>query len=105
MSAILMSRTVIEAPAKAKGVTSGPLAAKINALRDADLIRPSIADQAHEVRFLGNDMAHGDIDDAPQYVDAEEVLALMGQVLNEVFQGPALMKRMRERRTGVPASE
>jgi hypothetical protein len=100
MSAILMSRTVIEATAKAKGITSGPLDKKINALRDADLIRPSIADQAHEVRFLGNNMAHGDIDDAPEYVDAEEVLALMGQVLNEVFQGPALMERMRQRRTG-----
>jgi len=105
MSAILMSRTVIEATAKAKGITSGSLATKINALRDAQLIRPSIADQAHEVRFLGNDMAHGDIDDGPSHVDAEEVLALIGQVLNEVFQGPALMERMRDRRTGVSRSE
>jgi hypothetical protein len=105
MSAILMARTVIEATAKAKGITSGSLATKINALRDGQLIRPSIADQAHEVRFLGNDMAHGDIDDAPQYVDAEEVLALMGQVLNEVFQGPALMRRIRERRMGVTPDE
>ncbi|PPH83449.1 hypothetical protein C5C50_05290 [Rathayibacter sp. AY1D9] len=105
MAAILMARTVIEATAKASGITSGDLSKKINALRDKQLIRPSIADQAHEVRYFGNDMAHGDIEDAPDQLDAEEILALMGQVLNEVFQGPALMLRIRARRTGAAATQ
>lgn len=94
MSAILMARTVIEATAKANGITSGDLSKKINKMRDEDLIRPAIADRAHEVRYFGNDMAHGDIDEVPEQVDAEDVLALMGQVLSEVFQGPALMRRL-----------
>jgi hypothetical protein len=102
MSAILMARTVIEATAKANDIRSGDLSKKINAMRDQGLIRPAIADQAHEVRFFGNDMAHGDIEDVPDQIDAEEVLALMGQVLSEVFQGPALMRRLRARRTGDP---
>ena len=100
MAAILMARTVIEATAKAKNVNSGDLSKKINEMRDKQLIRPAIADQAHEVRYFGNDMAHGDLDDIPEQIDAEEVLALMGQVLSEVFQGPALMERLRARRSG-----
>lgn len=98
MAAILMARTVVEATAKAKSITQGNLASKINALRDQGFIRPAIAEQAHEVRFMGNDMAHGDIDEAPDAIDSEEILALMGEVLSEVFQGPARLARIRNRR-------
>lgn len=99
MAAILMARTVVEATAKNQGITSGQLVKKIDAMKDANLIRPAIAEQAHEVRFAGNDMAHGDIDIAPESADSEEILALMDQVLSEVFQGPALMQRLRAKRT------
>lgn len=98
MAAILMARTVIEATAKAKGITTGNLAGKINAMREAQLIRPAIAEQAHEVRFAGNDMAHGDIDVVPDEVDSEEILALMASVLTEVFQDPARLERIRAKR-------
>jgi hypothetical protein len=100
MSSILMARTVIEATAKAKDITTGSLAMKIDQLRDQQYIRPAIALQAHQVRFFGNDMAHGDIDDLPSGADAEEILALMGEVLAEVFQGPARLERLRTRREG-----
>jgi hypothetical protein len=100
MAAILMARTVVEATAKHKGILTGNLASKINALQDQNFIRPSIAEQAHEIRFLGNDMAHGDIEDAPIAADADETLALMSEVLQEVFQGPARMKRLRDKRLG-----
>jgi hypothetical protein len=98
MAAILMARTVVEATAKNKNITSGTLASKINAMKDAQLIRPSIAEQAHEIRFMGNDMAHGDIADQPDYIDSEEILALMAEVLSEVFQGPARLERIRNKR-------
>lgn len=99
MAAILMARTVVEATAKANGISSGTLASKINQMREMNLIRPAIAEQAHEVRFMGNDMAHGDIEDAPDSIDAEEILALMAEVLAEVFQGPARLERIRARRS------
>jgi len=99
MAAILMARTVVEATAKSKGISSGNLKSKIDAMREQGLIRPAIAEQAHEIRFMGNDMAHGDIEDAPAAIDAEEILALMGEVLSEVFQGPARLERIRGRRT------
>lgn len=98
MAAVLMARTVVEATAKAKGITEHTLAAKINAMRDAGLIRPAIAELAHEVRFAGNDMAHGDIDVPIDDTDSEEVLALMAEVLSEVFQGPARVARVKAKR-------
>jgi len=100
MAAILMARTVVEATAKSSGISSGVLSAKINAMKEKNLIRPAIAEQAHEVRFAGNDMAHGDIDVAPNATDSEEILALMGEVLSEVFQGPARLERIRAKRRG-----
>jgi hypothetical protein len=96
--AILLARTVVEATAKDQGVVSGNLVSKIDALKDKNLIRPGIAEAAHEIRHLGNDMAHGDLEDAPDHADADDVLALMAQVLSEVYQGPALVAKMRARR-------
>ncbi|MGH1551013.1 DUF4145 domain-containing protein [Leifsonia poae] len=97
-AAILMARTVIEATAKAKGITTGNLVAKIDALRDANLIRPDVADAAHEVRLMGNDMAHGDHLDAVDATEADEILELMADVLEEVFQAPARLAARRARR-------
>jgi hypothetical protein len=94
----LLARTVVEATAKDQGVVSGNLVSKIDALKDKNLIRPGIAEAAHEIRHLGNDMAHGDLEDAPDHADADDVLALMAQVLSEVYQGPALVAKMRARR-------
>lgn len=98
MAAILMARTVVEATAKEKGVTTGNLLSKIDALASQAIIRDDTKDAAHEIRHLGNDMAHGDISDVPDAEDVEDVLALMDEVLNEVFQGPAKTARLRRRR-------
>ncbi len=103
MAAILMARTVIEASAKEKGIVTGNLASKINAMRDQQLIRPAIADQAHEVRYAGNEMAHGDIDVELSAVDSEEILALMASMLTEVFQDPKRLERIRAKRLGADA--
>jgi hypothetical protein len=102
MTPILMARTVVEATAKEKGITSGFLVAKIDALATAGFIRNDTKDAAHEIRHFGNDMAHGDIQDLPTANDVEEVLALMDEVLNEVFQGPARTARIKAKRTGAP---
>lgn len=105
MAAILMARTVVEATAKENGITSGNLFAKIDAMQKAELIRKSTAEAAHEIRHFGNDMAHGDIADLPDAEDAAEVLALMDEVLNEVFQGPARTQRIKDKRIGTPADQ
>ena len=61
--AVALARAVVEATAKAKGVTSGTLVRKIDKLAEERLIRLAVADQAHEIRHLGNDVAHGDLAD------------------------------------------
>lgn len=99
MAAILMARTVVEATAKEKGITSGQLYAKIDSMEQAGLIRRSTAEAAHEIRHLGNDMAHGDIEDMPTADEADEVLVLMNEILSEVFQGPARTARIKVKRT------
>lgn len=100
MAAILMARTVVEATAKEKGVLKGTLLMKIDELAGRNFIRNDTKDAAHEIRHLGNDMAHGDISELPDADDVSDVLGLMDEVLNEIFQGPAKTARLRARRVG-----
>ena len=86
-AAVLMARSVIEATAKDKGVTKGKLIDKIDAL--SDLVRPHVRDGAHQIRLLGNDMAHGDFTQDVSSEDANLVLTLMDEVLHDVYQSPA----------------
>lgn len=86
MSAILMARTVLEATAKDKDVTSGSLYQKIDALAEKELIRRSTQSAAHVIRDFGNDMAHGDISKLVDPEDAEALLTLMDLVLHEIYQ-------------------
>lgn len=97
-AACSLARAVIEATAKEKGITTNGIAAKIDTMAQAGLIRPHIQEAAHEVRHLGNEMAHGDFI-AP--VTAEEstlAVELMAEVLDEVFQSPARVARARAAR-------
>lgn len=98
IAAILMARTTIEATAKSQGITTGSLIAKIDAMSTSQIIRPALRDAAHAIRHLGNDMAHGDIEDPPVQVDAEDVLKLMAMILTEVFEAAALTKAIMDRR-------
>lgn len=97
-AAILLARSVVEATAKEKGVTKGLLYDKIEQLHAQRLIRDHIKDAAHEIRFLGNNMAHGDFVEPISPEEAEEVLGLMSQILNEVFQAPAQVEKRKQAR-------
>lgn len=97
-AAILLGRSVVEATAKDKGCDEGGLAAKIDALETAGHIRNLIAETAHEIRYLGNNMAHGDFVEPATTDQAEDVLAFMDEVLNEVYQAPARVQARRATR-------
>lgn len=103
-AAVLMARSVVEATCKDKGITQGKLDQKINALRDQQDIRPGTADMAHEIRYFGNEMAHGDFVVEVDREEAEDTLELMGQILNEVYQGPALVARTKANRAARKAA-
>lgn len=98
-AAVLMCRAVIEATAKDHDVKTGTLAAKITELEAKRVITPSIADAAHEVRHLGNDMAHGDFATTTvSEAEASEVVEITEAILAEVYQRPARIARMKQRR-------
>lgn len=97
-AAILLARSVIEATCKDKGVNSGPLAGKIDQMAAAGHIRSFTQDAAHELRHLGNNMAHGDFVEPVDADDADAVLAVMSEILDEVYQGPARVSRMKQKR-------
>jgi hypothetical protein len=97
-AAILLARSVVEAVAKDKGITTGNLSQKIDKLADADHIRPLIKESAHEIRHLGNGMAHGDFIEPTEEDDALDVLEFMSAVLTEVYQLPAQVNARRSTR-------
>lgn len=99
-AAVLLARAVIEASAKDKDITTGSLRDKIDKLSDAGHIRPLLADAAHEVRYAGNDMAHGDFATAEiTDEDADELLGLMEDFLREMYEIPTRVQRRKDRRT------
>lgn len=100
-AAVALARAVVEASAKEKGVTKGNLIAKIDELHKLGLLRGHIKEAAHEVRFGGNEVAHGDLSPV-DHEAAEEILTLMDEVLNELFQSPARVARARQRRLERP---
>jgi hypothetical protein len=93
-AAILLARSVIEATAKDKEITSGNLHSKIDQLAKAGHIRPLIQNAAHSVRMFGNDMAHGDFVQPISGEESRQVIHIMGEILNEVFQQPAMVQQV-----------
>lgn len=97
--AVALARAVVEATAKDNGVTSGPLVVKIDKMHEEGLIRDITKEVAHEVREGGNEIAHGDLGDEPMPADdAEAIVALMDEILEEVYQGPARMMALKKSR-------
>jgi uncharacterized protein Yka (UPF0111/DUF47 family) len=88
-----MARAGIESTAQDKKITKGSLFANIEEKQKQGLIRPHIKEAAHEVRHLGNDMAHGEFIDPVSKEEIAETLELMSEILNEVYQSPAKITR------------
>jgi Domain of unknown function (DUF4145) len=100
-ASVAMARATVEATAKDKGITGRNLEVKIDNLAGASLISETMRVAAHEVRFAGNEAAHGDLVDEPISVeDAEEILRLMDAILHRVYQEPAEIARVRAKREG-----
>lgn len=97
--AVAIARAVVEATAKEKGITKGPLVAKIDEMHKQNLIRAITRELAHEIREGGNEIAHGDLVDEPMpSEDAEAIVALMDEILEEVYQGPARVLALKQSR-------
>lgn len=107
-AAVLMARTAIEATAKDKQITGGDLYHKIDAMADKNIITGQLAEEAHEIRLLGNDMAHGDLAEPVSEEDASDILGFLDSVMDYVYQQPMLLqkrKALRERRRQAKKAE
>lgn len=96
---LLLVRSTIEATARDKGVSDGSLVQKINALHAAQHLRTGTKDMAHALRILGNDMAHGEINQVPTQEDADDALIIARFVLDDVYVADARRIDMLERRS------
>lgn len=98
-AAVAMARAVVEATAKDKGITNGTVQTKINQLAADGHISEAMKEAAHEIRFAGNEAAHGDLVGEPISVEeASEVVELMDAILERVYQEPAKVARVRASR-------
>ncbi|MFJ8153947.1 DUF4145 domain-containing protein [Streptomyces sp. NPDC094468] len=96
--AVALARAVVEATAKVKGINVRGIVAKIDALRDGGIISGLTAEASHQIREDGNSIAHGDIGDEPISIDdATAILEFMDALLDEVFQRPAKLNRLKQR--------
>ena len=93
-----LARAVVEASAKDKDASGANLAERIDALTQAGHVRPLVREAAHEIRHFGNNVAHGDFTEATSEEEAAEALALMREVLTEVYQAPARVAAAQQRR-------
>lgn len=93
-----LARAVIEATAKDKQAGGKGLFQRIEALYGGEHIRLHTKEQAHEIRHFGNDMAHGDFVQLVTEAEAEEVIELMAEVLEEVYRSPARLARLKTAR-------
>ncbi|MFB7428787.1 DUF4145 domain-containing protein [Streptomyces hydrogenans] len=97
--AVALARAVVEATAKHNGITGGNIVGKIDRMHQDGLIREITREVAHEIRHGGNEVAHGDLADEPMPPeDAEAIVEFMDAILQEVFQGPARMRDLQQRR-------
>ena len=100
-----LARAVVEATAKDKGITVHRIEAKIDALAAAGHLRPDVTAAAHEIRHFGNDMAHGDFTDPVTADQAADMVDLMDEILQEIYQGPARTARIRGQREARKAAK
>ena len=98
-ASVAMARATVEATAKERGITKGNIQAKIDQLATDGHISEAMKEAAHEIRFAGNEAAHGDLVDEPiSIVDAAEIVDLMDAILERVYQEPAKVARVRASR-------
>jgi hypothetical protein len=98
-ASVAMARSTIESTAKDHGIIKGNLESKIDQLAKDNYISEAMRLAAHEIRFAGNEAAHGDlVNEIISADDAAEIIDLMDAILERVYQEPARVARVRENR-------
>ena len=97
-AAVLLARTTVQAIAKDKDIHTNNLYGDIEKMADENIITDQLKDEAHEIRFLGNDMAHGDLGTPVDENDASDILGFLDTLLDYVYQQPIAIQKRQELR-------
>lgn len=97
-AAVLMARTAIQTTAKQKKIHKDNLYDDIDEMAKQRIITDQLKEEAHQIRLLGNDMAHGDLDKPVSREEASEILGFLDSVLDYVYQQPAALEKRKNRR-------
>jgi hypothetical protein len=95
-SAVIMSRSAIQAAVRGHGATGTTLAAEIKDLAVRNVVPQPIADWANEIRTAGNPVAHPE-DEVISEHDAEEIIALADSLFDYLYVIPREVERRRTR--------
>lgn len=92
---VVMLRRTIEAMTFQFGEQSGALAQRLQNLVNKNILPPSLADWAREVRLVGNQGAHYDPANPVTMDDATQLLSFVQELMKYLFTLPAELKRRR----------
>lgn len=93
---------MVEGICKHLGYAQGTLYEKLKAMAADGRVSLQVTDEAHEVRAMGNDAAHGDLPVQVVREDVEDCLGFMDDVLYDVLQRPARPAARKVKRTPSP---
>jgi hypothetical protein len=96
-ASVMLVRSVIEATAKAHGITTRGVLPKIKEMAAAGLIHPSLARAADAVRVIANDSLHGDLAQPVTEQEAEDAFEVLLGIFAATFQSEARVERLTAR--------
>lgn len=98
-AAALMARSAVQFALREKGAVKGNLKSEIEDLASESILQPIMKDWSHEVRELGNDSAHPDLQAPPtDPQDARDVVQFLDFLLNYLYDLPKHIEDYRQRR-------
>ena len=98
-AAALMARSALQVITRDQGATGNTLYEEIESLATSGVLSPTIKDWSHEVRELGNPVAHANPDDEETSAeDAEDIVKFLDFLLKYLYDLPKQINDYRNRR-------
>ncbi|PKB64111.1 MAG: hypothetical protein BZY80_03825 [SAR202 cluster bacterium Io17-Chloro-G2] len=91
----VMARRTLEAVTVEQGETTGVLATRLRKLAESNLLEPTLADWATEVRLVGNIGGHFDPISDVSTEDAQQLISFTRVLLRYLYELPAELGRRR----------
>ena len=98
IAAAITTRATLEAIVKAQGASGKTLEAKVDDLHASHKIHQLLKDQAHAIRHVGNEMAHGDFATFPDEEEVEHIIEFMDALIDTHYVQPARLQAAQDKR-------